>query len=116
LMKDQVDALTTAGVAATYINSSLSPAEINQRQQAVARGEVKLLYVAPERFATPRFIQLIQHAGVSLFAIDEAHCISEWGHDFRPEYRELRRIRAEFPESIVAAFTATATERVQADI
>ncbi|HUG13755.1 MAG TPA: DNA helicase RecQ [Thermomicrobiales bacterium] len=116
LMKDQVDALTTLGVAATYINSSLAAADIQRRQQAVARGEIKLLYVAPERFAAPRFGQLLKHTGVSMFAIDEAHCISEWGHDFRPEYRELRHLRAEFPGTTISAFTATATERVQIDI
>jgi ATP-dependent DNA helicase RecQ len=116
LMKDQVDALTTLGVAATYVNSSLSSTEIQIRQQAVARGDVKLLYVAPERFATQRFLSLLHHVGVSMFAIDEAHCISEWGHDFRPDYRELRLLRERFPETIISAFTATATDQVQSDI
>src|SRR5579859_1566713 len=116
LMKDQVDALEAMGVAATFINSSLDPSEIGRRQGAVARGDVKLLYVAPERLMTAGFLRLLANIPVSLIAIDEAHCISEWGHDFRPEYRELRRVRASFPTAAVAAFTATATRRVQADI
>ena len=116
LMKDQVDALEELGVAATFINSSLDPSEVGRRQGAVARGDVKLLYVAPERLMMPGFLRLLANVTVSLIAIDEAHCISEWGHDFRPEYRELRRVRAAFPEATVAAFTATATPRVQADI
>lgn len=116
LMKDQVDALRAIGVAATYINSSLDSAEIQRRQRAVARGDIKLLYVAPERFATQRFLSLLEHAHVSMFAIDEAHCISEWGHDFRPDYRELSMLCRRFPRSVIAAFTATATDRVQQDI
>ena len=116
LMKDQVDSLQLLGVPATFINSSLDSAEIGRRQAAVARGEVKLLYVAPERLATPGFLNLLANARVSLFAIDEAHCISEWGHDFRPEYRELRRVREQFPAVPLAAFTATATTRVHQDI
>jgi ATP-dependent DNA helicase RecQ len=116
LMKDQVDKLQAMGVAATFINSSLDPAEIGRRQGAVARGDVKLLYVAPERLMLPGFLQLLAAAEVAFFAIDEAHCISEWGHDFRPEYRELRRLRERFPATPLAAFTATATRRVQADI
>ena len=116
LMKDQVDAMTTLGVAATFINSSLASAEISQRQTAVARGVIKLLYVAPERLVTPAFMQLLSATGVSLFAIDEAHCVSEWGHDFRPEYRELRQLRARFPNATYAALTATATPKVQSDI
>src|SRR5436190_4522580 len=116
LMKDQVDKLQAMGVAATYVNSSLDSAEIGRRQGAVARGAVKLLYVAPERLTLPGFLRLLKAASPALFAIDEAHCISEWGHDFRPDYRELRRLRQDFPETPLAAFTATATTRVQADI
>lgn len=116
LMKDQVDALQTLGVPATFINSSLDPSEIGRRQAAVARGEVKLLYVAPERLMSAAFLQLLSSREISYFAIDEAHCISEWGHDFRPEYRELCRLRDLFPSTPIAAFTATATRRVRADI
>jgi ATP-dependent DNA helicase RecQ len=116
LMKDQVDALVAQGVAATFINSSLNSAEIARRQRGVARGDIKLLYVAPERFASAGFFRLLKQAGVAAIMIDEAHCVSEWGHDFRPEYRELRQVRDHFPEAVVAAFTATATERVQHDI
>jgi ATP-dependent DNA helicase RecQ len=116
LMKDQVDALRANDVAATFINSSLDAREMLERQAAVARGDVKLLYVAPERFSTPGFLRLLKTAGVSLFAIDEAHCVSEWGHDFRPDYRALQQLRQQFPDATFAAFTATATERVQVDI
>ena len=116
LMKDQVDALRALGVAATFINSSLDQSEIGRRQAAVARGDVKLLYVAPERLMMPGFLHLLATVKIALFAIDEAHCISEWGHDFRPEYRDLTRLRALFPSTTLGAFTATATPRVQADI
>src|SRR5438105_7431424 len=111
LMKDQVDGLEALGVAATYINSSLDASEISRRQAAVARGMVKLLYVAPERLMVENFLRLLSTRQIDLFAIDEAHCISEWGHDFRPEYRELRRLRDLFPQSTLGAFTATATAR-----
>ncbi|MBM3925785.1 MAG: DNA helicase RecQ, partial [SAR202 cluster bacterium] len=116
LMKDQVDRLRMMGVPATYINSSLEPAEAGRRRAAVARGEVKLLYVAPERLMMPAMLDLLLRRPPAAFAIDEAHCISEWGHDFRPEYRELRRLRELFASAAFAAFTATATARVQADI
>jgi ATP-dependent DNA helicase RecQ len=116
LMKDQVDGLRTLGVAATFINSSLDGPELARRQAAVVRGEVKLLYVAPERLMTPGFLRLLGMTKVTFVAIDEAHCISEWGHDFRPEYRELKRLRSAFPGVPLGAFTATATSRVQADI
>ena len=116
LMKDQVDALQASGVAATFINSALSAGEMRKRQDQVARGEIKLLYVAPERFAMPGFARMLDVVKPWFFAIDEAHCISEWGHDFRPEYRQLRQLRRLFPEAVIGAFTATATTRVQADI
>ncbi len=116
LMKDQVDAMDALGVPATFINSSLDSAEIDRRQALIARGKVKLLYVAPERLMMPRFLKFLDTVPLSFFAIDEAHCISEWGHDFRPEYRELRRLRELFPKVPFGAFTATATTRVQTDI
>ncbi len=116
LMKDQVDHLRALGVAATFVNSSLDSAEVGRRQAAAVRGDVKLLYVAPERLLQPGFLALLRAARPTLFAIDEAHCISEWGHDFRPEYREMRRLRELFPDIPLAAFTATATRRVEADI
>ncbi len=116
LMKDQVDALQAAGAPATFINSSLDPAEIYTRQGQVRRGEIKLLYVAPERLMLPGFLNTLAGLDIRCIAIDEAHCISEWGHDFRPEYRELRRLRQVFPAATLATFTATATPRVQADI
>ena len=116
LMKDQVDALQAQGIAATFINSSLPFAEVGRRQAALARGELKLVYVAPERLMAPGFLRLLASLPVARFVIDEAHCISEWGHDFRPDYRELRRLRDEFPSASLSAFTATATARVQLDI
>lgn len=116
LMKDQVDALRAAGVAATYINSSLEPEEIDRRMAALARGEFALVYVAPERLMLPGFLALLGRLTIDFFAIDEAHCISEWGHDFRPEYRQLRLLRERFPSVPLGAFTATATTRVGADI
>lgn len=116
LMKDQVDALRELDVPATYINGSLDGDEIRFRQQGVAAGQFKLLYVAPERLMLPGFLRWLAQIPVARFAVDEAHCISEWGHDFRPEYRELRRLRELFPDVPMAAFTATATARVQTDI
>jgi ATP-dependent DNA helicase RecQ len=116
LMKDQVDGLRAIGVPAAYINSSLPPGEASRRAHAAEQGEFKLLYVAPERLGSRSFQQLLQTLSPSLFAIDEAHCISEWGHDFRPDYRQLRILRERFPSVPIAAFTATATERVREDI
>ena len=116
LMKDQVDALQALGVAATYVNSSLDASEVARRQAAVARGQVKLLYVAPERLMQASFLRLLSSVPLAFFAIDEAHCISEWGHDFRPDYRELKKLRQLFPSTLFGAFTATATRRVQQDI
>lgn len=116
LMKDQVDFLETLGVRATYINSLLSAGEVRKRQAAVARGEVDLLYVAPERLMMETFLKLLRGIKVAYFAVDEAHCISEWGHDFRPSYLRLKRLRRLFPGVPMGAFTATATRRVEADI
>ncbi len=116
LMKDQVDALNANGIAARFINSSLPSSEIANVQAQVRRGQVRLLYVAPERLALPGFRQFLHSIEVSLIAIDEAHCISEWGHEFRPDYRNLQQLREDFPEVPVIALTATATERVREDI
>lgn len=116
LMKDQVDGLVANGVPAAYINSSLSPSEIHNVKVRAERGEVKLLYAAPERLMTPEFLDFMKRLQVSLFAIDEAHCISEWGHDFRPEYRKLTTLKQSFPGVPIIALTATATGYVQDDI
>src|SRR2546425_3409927 len=116
LMKDQVDALTASGVAATFLNSSLKADEARARLRGLHNGEYRLLYVAPERMMLPGFLANLQKWKISLIAIDEAHCISEWGHDLRPEYRQLARLRELFPDTPVMALTATATKRVQTDI
>ncbi|RRJ94893.1 DNA helicase RecQ [Opitutaceae bacterium TAV4] len=116
LMKDQVDQLQAAGVAATYLNSSLTSTESRSRLAGLHRGEWKLLYVAPERLMLDNWAENLRAWNVAAFAIDEAHCISEWGHDFRPEYRQLARMRELLPEAPMMALTATATERVRADI
>ena len=116
LMKDQVDSLQAQGVAATYINSSLPPHEQQERLRACRDGAYDLLYVAPERFRSPRFVDAISRTRVSLFAIDEAHCISEWGHDFRPDYLRLREAVTLPSRPPVLALTATATVDVQQDI
>ena len=116
LMKDQVDALNANGIPARFINSSLPAAEIEQVQQQARQGRVKILYVAPERLAFDGFRHFLRGLDLSLIAIDEAHCISEWGHEFRPEYRNLRQLRQDFPATPVIALTATATERVRDDI
>ncbi len=116
LMKDQVDAARENGIAAAFLNSSLGPREMSEVFRGLRGNEVKLLYIAPERFALPQFIETLKTLPLSLFAIDEAHCISEWGHDFRPDYLSLANIPALFPGVPVAAFTATATEKVQKDI
>jgi ATP-dependent DNA helicase RecQ len=116
LMKDQVDALQAAGMPATFLNSSLNADESRKRLRSLHNGECRLLYVAPERLMLSGFLADLQKWNVSLFAIDEAHCISEWGHDFRPEYRQLARIRELFPRVPFMALTATATERVREDI
>lgn len=116
LMKDQVDQLQAAGVAATFLNSSVGAAEARSRLSGLERGAYKLLYLAPERLFLPDFLEKLKRWRVAALAIDEAHCISEWGHDFRPEYRQLATLRQHFPGVPVVALTATATERVQADI
>ncbi|HHT9124465.1 MAG TPA: DNA helicase RecQ [Candidatus Brocadiia bacterium] len=116
LMKDQVDGLLANGVPATFINSSLSYKEINVRRRSLSKNEIKILYIAPERLVMPEFLQFLQGLKVSLFAIDESHCISEWGHDFRPEYRQLKLLKDRFPGAPIMALTATATPVVQEDI
>jgi ATP-dependent DNA helicase RecQ len=120
LMQDQVDRLNANGIAATFINSSLSNQERLQREQNLLKQRLKLLYVAPERLLTPGFLALLDEVqrlrGLSLLAVDEAHCVSEWGHDFRPEYRQLGPLRNRYPQTPMMALTATATERVRDDI
>ncbi|MDB6169402.1 MAG: ATP-dependent helicase RecQ [Verrucomicrobia bacterium] len=116
LMKDQVDALQASGVAATFLNSSLGAEESRARLRGLHRGEYKLLYVAPERLMLDGWVEHLKAWNVACLAIDEAHCVSEWGHDFRPEYRQLSRLRALLPEVPMMALTATATSRVRADI
>ena len=120
LMQDQVERLEANGIPATFINSSLASAERARREQAVTRGDYKLLYVSPERLLGESFLALLSRVadgpGIALFAVDEAHCVSEWGHDFRPEYRQLSQVRRRFPTVPMLALTATATERVRQDI
>jgi ATP-dependent DNA helicase RecQ len=116
LMKDQVDALQTAGVAATYLNSSLSAPEGARRLEGLRRGEFKLLYVAPERLMLEGFIAELERWNVVRFAVDEAHCVSEWGHDFRPEYRRIAALRERFAGVPFIALTATASAEVREDV
>jgi len=116
LMKDQVDQLQAAGVAATFLNSTLGAAEARSRLAGLHRGEWRLLYVSPERLMLDNWQENLKAWNISTIAVDEAHCISEWGHDFRPEYRQLATLRELLPEVPVMALTATATERVRADI
>jgi len=117
LMKDQVDALQQYGVPATFINSSLSLKEVRSRIERAERGEYKLLYVAPERLESESFRDLLETLNVSFMAIDEAHCVSQWGHDFRPSYLHLGPFLKSFSQQpLIGAFTATATEEVRADI
>jgi ATP-dependent DNA helicase RecQ len=116
LMKDQVDALQASGVAATFLNSSLAAGEGRERLRGLHNGQFNLLYVAPERLMLSGFLGDLQRWKLNLIAVDEAHCISEWGHDFRPEYRQLAQLRGIFPNVAMMALTATATERVRADI
>ncbi len=116
LMKDQVDALEKRGIAATVINSSLTPSEQGQRLAALASGHYKLVYVAPERFRDRRFISSLAAIKVAFLAIDEAHCVSLWGHDFRPDYLRVGEAAKALGSPQIAAFTATATPDVRADI
>jgi ATP-dependent DNA helicase RecQ len=120
LMQDQVQQLADNGIPATFLNSSITTEERRERAAAIYNGEIKLLYVAPERlnqeFITNFLVDLHQEVGISSFAIDEAHCVSEWGHDFRPDYRKLSQLREYFPKVPFLGLTATATDRVRQDI
>lgn len=116
LMKDQVDSLKNNGIAAAFLNSSLSPLDLQRTQKDLLSGKIKILYVAPERLALPSFQATLQKLSISLIAIDEAHCISQWGHDFRPDYRNLKNLKHTFPNTPIIALTATATQKVREDI
>src|SRR5690242_864158 len=116
LMQDQVAQLADMGIPAALLNSTLPPAEQQTVMRAAAQGAYRLLYLSPERLARADTIGWLQRVPVGFFAIDEAHCISEWGHEFRPEYRQLSALRQHFPDKPIAAFTASATRRVRHDI
>jgi ATP-dependent DNA helicase RecQ len=117
LMKDQVDSLKELGIAADLINSSLTKRELDRRLENLAAGDYRILYVAPERLDSEEFLDMIVNLDISLLAIDEAHCVSQWGHDFRKSYRLIPKFVKRLPHRpILAAFTATATEEVKTDI
>ncbi|MDH6365277.1 ATP-dependent DNA helicase RecQ [Enterococcus sp. PF1-24] len=117
LMKDQVDAASELGITASFINSSLSYPQMQQRLNTLINGDLQLMYVAPERFVMPEFQNILQQIDVALIAVDEAHCLSQWGHDFRPSYLEMARMLTNLPgQPTIAALTATATETVAKDI
>jgi ATP-dependent DNA helicase RecQ len=116
LMKDQVEQLREYDIPSVYLNSSLRPEAYDYNVKKILNGEVKLLYVAPETLMMDRTKEILKNIKVDCFTIDEAHCISEWGHDFRPEYRQLATVRKSFPDAVCVALTATATPRVQRDI
>jgi len=116
LMKDQVDTLRQLGVRATYLNSTLSASASRAVEQALEAGQLDLLYIAPERLLLPRTLELLHRTQIALFAVDEAHCVSQWGHDFRPEYQQLHVLHEQFPQVPRIALTATADDRTRADI
>src|ERR1700743_554125 len=116
LMQDQVAALQEAGVRAAVLNSTLTGQQAFQTERAFERGEIDLLYVAPERLMTSRFLELLDRSRIGLFAIDEAHCVSQWGHDFRPEYIQLSVLHERFPSVPRIALTATADEATRNEI
>src|SRR3990167_4497574 len=116
LMQDQVDALQAAGVKAGFLNSSLSAEQANATEQALLKGELDLLYVAPERLIQPRCLNLLKRSRIALFAIDEAHCVSQWGHDFRSDYLQLSLLHEQFPTIPRIALTATADARTRDEI
>src|SRR6266508_6285892 len=109
LMKDQVDALRACGYPATALHGGLSDEERRRQVAEIMAGKKRLIFVAPERLLTPWFLEVAERIKVNAFAIDEAHCISQWGHDFRPQYRRLGELRGSFPQASIHAFTATAT-------
>lgn len=117
LMKDQVEALQSRfRIPATFVNSTLDVRESSRRMEAAKRGEIKLLYVAPERLKDSRFLKMLEGTELSLLAVDEAHCVSQWGHDFRPDYLRIGKVSRQFPKARVMALTATATGKVREDI
>jgi ATP-dependent DNA helicase RecQ len=116
LMKDQVDGLTLVGFPAAALHGALADGEAEEIEQKALSGEYRLLYVAPERLLTGRFLRLLDKLDVRSISVDEAHCISHWGHDFRPEYRRVAELRERFPKAAFHAYTATATQRVREDI
>jgi ATP-dependent DNA helicase RecQ len=116
LMQDQIAQLTQMGIAAALLNSSVTGAQQAEIMRSASAGRYRLLYLSPERLARADTIQWLRSVPISFFAIDEAHCISEWGHEFRPEYRQMSSLRAHFPDRPIAAFTASATQRVRHDI
>lgn len=117
LMKDQVDSLERVGIPATFLNSTLSVSETRERLSGLRQGIYKILYIAPERMDAPQFLDLLQDMPVSLVAVDEAHCISQWGHDFRPSYLRIKEMIEHIPKSpVILALTATATPQVKEDI
>jgi ATP-dependent DNA helicase RecQ len=116
LMKDQVEQLRAFGVPSVFLNSSLSPQEYQENMDYINAAKLNCFMLAPETLLTPRILTLLSTLKVDLLTIDEAHCISEWGHDFRPEYRQIVEVRKKFPEAVCMALTATATSRVRQDI
>ncbi|MDD4506764.1 MAG: RecQ family ATP-dependent DNA helicase, partial [Sulfurospirillaceae bacterium] len=116
LMHDQITALSAFGIKASMISSMQTPLEIQEAMQACRKGELKLLYVAPERLKGESFLNFLQTLSINFFVVDEAHCVSEWGHEFREDYRQLFRLKLYFPQTPIAAFTATATKIVEHDI
>jgi ATP-dependent DNA helicase RecQ len=115
-MKDQVDGLNARGVRAAFLNSQLLPEEAEERLARLKANKLEIVLVTPERFGAPSFLEALAHVDVRLFAVDEAHCVSQWGHDFRPAYRRLGNVRSLLGNPPTVALTATATPRVQADI
>jgi len=116
LMKDQVEQLKESGVDAVFLNSSLPPAEYRRNVEQIKQNKIKIVYLAPETLLKPKILAILSSVKVECIAIDEAHCISHWGHDFRPEYRQLGRLKRCFPGVALHSYTATATEPVRKDI